>query len=180
MLSARVAINAHAAVDSDWGGDSTHRKSVSGLAIRIAGGTILYKTKFQACVALSSTEAEFTAACDAGRSILYVRSILDEINMPQESATPLYIDNNGALLMGNAQQPTRRTKHMDLKKFALLDWVECDLLIMRRITSSDNFVDPLTKPMGKELHARHCEYLLGKRIPKYVYAYLDTNTICKS
>ena len=165
----------HGAVDSDWGGDSTHRKSVSGLAIRIAGGTILYKTKFQNCIALSSTEAEFTAACDAGRSILYVRSILDEINMPQDSATPLFIDNNGALLMGNAQQPTRRTKHMDLKNFALLDWIERNLLILRRIASPDNFVDPLTKPMGKEMHLRHSEYLLGKRMPQYVYRYLKTS-----
>ena len=163
----------HGAVDSDWGGDSTHRKSVSGLALRIAGGTILYKTKFQACVALSSTEAEFTAACDAGRSILYVRSILDEINMPQDAATSLYIDNNGALLMGNAQQPTRRTKHMDLKKFALQDWVERDLLILKRINTSDSFTDPLTKPMGKELHARHNEYLLGKIIPLFASVHSD-------
>lgn len=163
----------HGAVDSDWGGDSTYRKFVSGIALRLAGGTILYKTKFQDCVALSSTEAEFTAACDAGRSILYVRSILDEINVSQDSATALYIDNNGALLMGNAQQPTRRTKHMDLKKFALLDWVERDLLILKRIKTTDNYTDPLTKPMGKELHNRHNEYLLGKCIPQFAYASLS-------
>ena len=147
--------NLHGAVDSDWGGDSSHRKSVSGIALRIAGGTVLYKTKYQDCIAMSSTEAEFTAACDAARSILYVRFILDEINLPQDKATPLYIDNNGALLMANAQQPTRRTKHMDLKHFALLDWVERDLLILRRIKSSDNFTDSLTKPVGKELHYPH-------------------------
>ena len=95
--------------------------------------------------------------------------------MPQDSATPLFIDNNGALFMGNAQQPTRRTKHMDLKNFALLDWIERNLLILRRIASPDNFVDPLTKPMGKEMHLRHSEYLLGKRMPQYVYRYLETS-----
>ena len=58
---------------------------------------------------MSSTESEFTVACDAAKAIIYVRSILDEINIPQNQATPLYIDNNGALMMGNAQQPTRRT-----------------------------------------------------------------------
>ena len=52
---------------------------------------------------MTSTEAEFTAACDAGKAILYVRSILDEIGIPQDKATALYIDNNGALMMGNAQ-----------------------------------------------------------------------------
>ena len=56
---------------------------------------------------MSSTETEFTAACDAGKAILYIRSILDDINIPQEEATTLFIDNNGALLTANAQQPTR-------------------------------------------------------------------------
>ena len=93
----------HAAVDSDWGGDTTHRKSVTGIAIRLAGGTIVFKTKYQDVVALSSIEAEFTAACDVARSILYVRSILDEVGESQQHATAMYIDNNGALLMGNAQ-----------------------------------------------------------------------------
>ena len=69
--------------------------------------------------------------------------------------------------MANAQQPTRCTKHMDLKKFALLDWVERDLLILHRIHTSNDFADSLTKPVGKEMHYRHNEYLLGKIIPKY-------------
>jgi hypothetical protein len=50
--------------------------------------------------------------------------------MPQDAATILFIDNNGALMMGNAQQPTRRTRHLDLKKFAILDWIQRDLMVM--------------------------------------------------
>ena len=107
----------HGLVDSDWGGDSNHRRSVTGIIIKYAGGTIYFKTKFQETIAMSSTEAEFTAACDAGKAILYVRSILNEIGVDQNEATTLFIDNNGALLMGNAQQPTRRTRHMDIKHF---------------------------------------------------------------
>ena len=42
----------HGAVDSDRGDDTNHRRSVIGL--RLAGGTVLYKTK----------EAEFSTACD--------------------------------------------------------------------------------------------------------------------
>jgi len=65
--------------------------------------------------------------------ILYFRSILHDLNYPQTHATILYEDNNGALLMANAQQPTRRTRHMDIKTFALLDWVEQDLLLLQTI-----------------------------------------------
>ena len=157
----------HAAVDADWAGDTTHRKSVTGITLRLAGGTILYKSKYQQTIATSSTEAEFTAACDAGKAILYVRSILDEINLPQHAATTLFIDNNGALMMGNAQQPTRRTRHMDIKKFVLIDWIEHDLLLMKRITTNDNYSNTMTKQVGRVLHYRHFDYILGKIKPRY-------------
>ena len=154
-------------VDSDWAGDTKHRKSVTGIVLKLAGGAILYKSKCQETIALSSTEAEFAAACEAGKSILYVRSILDEINIPQENATVLHIDNNGALLMGNAQQPTRRTKHVDIKKFALLDWIQHDLLIMQRINTTDNCADSMTKSLGRILHYRHFDYVMGHIKPTY-------------
>ena len=156
-----------AMVDSDWAGDSQHRKSVTGMVLKIANGAILYKTKYQETVALSSTEAEFAAACEAGKSILYVRSILDEINVAQHEATTLHIDNNGALLMGNAQQPTRRTKHVEVKKFAILDWVQHDLMIMKRVATVDNAADALTKSLGRVLFYRHFDYIMGNHKPKY-------------
>ena len=87
-------------VDATWANDSSHRLSVTGIALMIAGGCVYYKTRFQATIALSSTESEFAAACDAGKAILYVRSILDEINMPQHEATVLSIDNRGCPLDG--------------------------------------------------------------------------------
>ena len=161
----------HGAADSDWAGDTNHRKSITGYIIKYAGGTIYYKTKFQDTIAMSSTKAEFTAACDAAKAILYIRSILDEINVPQDEATTLFIDNNGALLMANAQQPTRRTCHMDIKHFALLDWVERDLVILKRISTSDNYADPMTKSLGRQLYYRHNDYILGKIIPPYTAAY---------
>ena len=154
-------------VDSDWAGDTSHRKSVSGIVLKLAGGTIFYKTKYQDTIALPSTEAEFAAACEAGKSILYVRSILNELNLPQHEATVLHIDNNGALLMGNAQQPTRQTKHVDIKKFALLDWVEHDMMIMKRIKTSDNGADGMTKSLGRQLHYRHFDYIMGYHKPNY-------------
>ena len=158
----------HGAVDSDWAADTTHRRSVTGLVLRLAGGTILYKTKYQDTVALSTTEAEFSAACDAGKAILYVRSILDEIGLPQKEATTLFIDNNGALMMANAQQPTRRTRHIEIKKFAILDWVQRDLMLLQRISTSDNCSDGLTKQNGRQLFYRHFDYILGKIKPEYV------------
>ena len=57
-------------VDLDWAGDVLHRKSVTGIALKVAGRCALYKTKYQDTIALSSTEAEFAAACEAGKSLM--------------------------------------------------------------------------------------------------------------
>ena len=43
----------HAAIDSDWGGSTRNRKSVTCMIIRIAGGTVVYETKYQDAVSLS-------------------------------------------------------------------------------------------------------------------------------
>ena len=69
--------------------------------------------------------------------------------------------------MANAQQSTRRTKHVDVKKFALLDWVEQDLVIMKRVKTSDNAADGLTKSLGRILHYRHFDYIMGHHKQQY-------------
>ena len=104
---------------SDYANDTSRKRSVSGISIKIAGGAVFYKTKFQSTVALSSTEAEFIAACEAAKGILYIRFILNDVNIQQDEATTLYEDNQGALLMATYGHSTKQTHHMDTKHFAL-------------------------------------------------------------
>ena len=98
--------------DSDWATCVKTRRSFTGICIQLAGDTIAYKTKFQPTVALSSTEAEFMAACDVGRMSLFVRSILWDLDIPQEATTIAYEDNDGYTAMANAQKPTTRMRHI--------------------------------------------------------------------
>ncbi len=114
-----AATTAVAYGDSDWATCVKTRQSFSGICIQLAGGTITYKTKFQPTVALSSTKAKFMAACDVGRMCLFVRSILWDLDIPQEAATVAYEDNDGCTLMANAHKPTPRTRHIDINFFAL-------------------------------------------------------------
>ena len=166
-------------VDSDHASDASHRKSVTGFHVKLAGGTVLYKTKYQNIVAQSSTEAEFIAAAKAGRYILYLRTIMDEIGLPQHHATVLHEDNQGALLMAKAGQPTKRTKHINTHYFALQSWVERNLLAFKRISTSDNSADAMTKATARTLLYRHNNHIMGKLIPDYVH-YLQREVHDKS
>ena len=162
--------------DSDWATCVKTRRSFSGICIQLVGGTIAYKTKFQPTVALSSTEAEFMAACDVGRMSLFVRSILWDLDIPQEAATIAYEDNDGCTAMANAQKPTTRTRHIDIKYFVLCEWVECDLIHLERIDTSINIADHLTKPLSRILFHRHADFLLGHVPPKYSPVYQQAIT----
>ena len=154
--------------NTDWTGYSINRKSITRIVIMLAGSTILCKSRFQDTIALSSTEAEFIAAVEAGKYILYLRSILNDIGIPQNDATILYEDNQGSLLMASAQQPTKRTRHIDINNFVLQDWCETDIIAMKRINAKDNCSDTLTKATPRTLFYRHMEYILGKIILEYI------------
>ena len=155
-------------IDSDWAADKTHHRSVTGFVYILAGATFLYKTRFQQTVAMSSTEAEFVAALDAGKMALYLLTLLDDLHIPQKHATLLYEDNMGAYKMVSAGQPTPRTCHIDIWYFALLDWVETDLLDIQHISTMLNSADILTKNTTRILFHQHADVLMGKMRPHYL------------
>ena len=70
--------------------------------------------------ALSSTEAEFVNMANIGRAVLYIRWILEELGLIQKDPTPIYANNHGAIHMANAQKPTCRTRHVEMKHFVIL------------------------------------------------------------
>ena len=115
----------------------------------LAGEVIAYKSKYQATVALSSTEAGFTAAAEARKMILYLWLILQELGFPQYQPTTLFIDNQGALFMANAKQPTQQTHHMDTKAFAIQDWIQEEQMILQPIKTQNNVSNHFTKALGR-------------------------------
>jgi hypothetical protein len=151
----------HAYSDSDWAMDIRHRRSISGIVAKLAGGAVAWKCRVQPTVALSTTEAEFLAAGDAGRLTLYLRSVLADLQFPQASATIIFEDNRGALFMSQATQPTRHTRHIDIRHFALLNWVEQDLIVLKAIDTTVNPADLFTKQVPRILFHRHYDNISG-------------------
>ncbi len=107
------------------------------------------------------------AACDTGKTILYIRSILWDLDIPQEAATILYEDNDGCTAMGNAQKPTTQTCHINIKYFSLCNWVERNLIILDPTDTLINMADHLTKALQPTLYHRHADFLLGHIPPAY-------------
>lgn len=158
----------HGYSDATWGTDRQHRRSVSGIVFLLAGGAIYYRTRIQPTIALSSTEAEASAMADAGKVALYLRSILEEIQMEQIAPTPIRIDNRGALLLSNAQQPSTRTRHIELKEMAFMQWTEEEKLEFVDTRTQYNISDGLSKPLGRIKHYEQHDITMGRRQPHYI------------
>ena len=126
------------------------------------GGAVVYKSKTQLLTAGSSTEAEFIAAHTAAKIAKYLRMILKQLGYEQKQPTPIHIDNMSALqIINNNTSPTERTRHLDIRYYAIQDWREAGDIVMEHIPGVLNPSDDLTKPLGYILHARHCRQIMG-------------------
>jgi hypothetical protein len=101
------------------------------------------------------------AAYDTGKMILFIRSVLWDLSIPQEVAMVLFEDNDGCTAMGNAQKPTSKTRHMDIKYFSLCKWVECNLMLLEHIDTSINMSDHMMKGLQTTLFHCHADFILG-------------------
>ena len=148
-------------VDAAHATDLATRRSVTGLVFSLAGGAIAYKSKLQATVATSSTEAEFIGAVHAAKIAKYLRSVLHELGFEQDGATPLYVDNQAAIAMINEGRPTPRSRHIDIQHFAIQEWRQRGIVEMHHLPGVINNSDQLTKALGWTLHSRHARRSMG-------------------
>jgi hypothetical protein len=110
---------------------------------------------------------------DAGKAALYLRSILEELHLDQLHPTKIAVDNRGARQLTNAQQPTKRTHHIDMRDFCILQWTEEEQILYTDIPSAYNVSDSLSKPTGRIKFYEQMDVLMGRRCPSYVK--LDPN-----
>jgi len=78
--------------DADMARDVDSRKSTSGYLTTFAGGVVSWQSKLQRCVVLSTTEADYIAACEAGKEVKYMKNLLHELGHVQEIYV-LHCDN---------------------------------------------------------------------------------------
>ena len=100
--------------DSDWAGDIDGRRSVTGYCFSLGSGVISWISKKQPTVALSSTEAEYKAACFASCEALWLRRLLGDMGAVQEQPTVLLCDNQSCMAIARNPVFHARTKHIEV------------------------------------------------------------------
>ena len=70
--------------------------------------------------------------------------------------------------MVDAQSPTRRTRHVDIRYFALLEWSASGQIKAEAIPTEVNISDSLTKATGRIKFHQHADIYMGRTPPSYV------------
>jgi hypothetical protein len=135
--------------DADHGGNKDNGRSTGGYLTCVGGGAVDWRSWLQPFVTLSTTEAEFVAAVEAGKEIKWTRSILQEFGYPVDRSSTLFIDNQSALTVSKNPEHHGRMKHLDLKYYWLRDEVEAGTISPVYIPTTDQLADILTKALPR-------------------------------
>jgi len=148
--------NVHGFVDADWAADANDRKSVTGYIFKIESGAVSWKSTKQPTVSLSSTEAEYIAMGAAVQEGIYLKQLLTELKIDEQSIK-ICVDNTSAIALAKSDGFRPRTKHIDIKNHFLREAVENKLIDFEYVNTKWNVADMLTKGMTGELLMRHRE-----------------------
>lgn len=163
-LSAQGEVKLTCFVDSDWA-NSEDRKSVSGLVMKFGDSVVGWRSRKQSLIALSSTEAEFSALSDACRELEFYVCLVKEIC--EEDCLPVVVheDNQPCLKLAETGQFKARTKHLDIRFQNVCQSVREGLVALKYCPSTKNLADGFTKPLTFQKHEEFCEGLcMGKAL----------------
>ena len=66
-------------VDADMAGDKDNRRSSTWYVFTVGGTTVSWISKLQQVVALSTTEAEYVAATEASKEMIWLHRFMEEL-----------------------------------------------------------------------------------------------------
>ena len=132
-------------VDSDWAGCSKTRKSTSGSIAQVLGCDVIHTSRTQATVALSSGEAELYAIGQGTSEALFLKSLILEAEFAKRVNMIVYTDSTAGRSMAIRFGAGKKTKHVELRYFYMQDLVRSGVLIVRKVHTSANPADVLTK-----------------------------------
>jgi len=102
-------------LNSDYAGNKEDIRSIMGWLVFFMGLLIAWRSKSQAHITLSSTEAESVAVTDLCCESLFCKKILEFIGVKIEYSFLVEVDNQGAVFLAKNEYTSSWTKHIDRK-----------------------------------------------------------------
>lgn len=136
--------------DSDFAGESKTRRSTSGYILKFGNCPVVWGSKKQTTVALSTAEAEFVAACQTTVNLIWGCSLIQQLLKTKLEPPTLYIDNQSAISWINNGQFESKSKHIDVKYKFIFEGARQNKIIPKYINTIDQQADIFTKPLARK------------------------------
>jgi hypothetical protein len=106
--------------------------------------------KKQPVVALSTTEAEYIAAALCACQCVWLRRVLEKIEVEEKTATVIMCDNSSTIQLSKNPVFHGKSKHIDVKFHFLRDLVNDGVIKLIYCASENQIADIMTKPLKLE------------------------------
>jgi hypothetical protein len=134
------------------------RKSVSGYVFMIGPCTVMWKTRKQATVAKSTTEAEYIALSGAVSEAIWLKNLLKELGFQFESIT-IKEDNIGCISLATKAIVKSKVKHIDITQHFIREKVDNGLVKIEYVPTADQLADGMTKALPRDTFYKHLNVL---------------------
>ena len=140
-------VSTHCFVDSDHAGDKVTRRSQTGILIFLNPAPIIWYSKRQNTVEMSTFGSKFIAMKTAVEQVESLQYKLRMFGVPLEGPTNVFCDNKA--VFKNASQPdsTLKKKHMLICYHRCREAVACQTIRIAKEGMLTNLSDLLTKPL---------------------------------
>ncbi|MBW0506580.1 hypothetical protein O181_046295 [Austropuccinia psidii MF-1] len=140
--------------NADWGNSRATRRSVTGILAFFSGNLVLWKTRKQPSVSISTAEAEYKALCDLVSELLWLRQWSRECHLlPLNSATPVHEDNQSCINTANGDYNlnNKRMKHVDIQLHFIKEAVKGSIIDLIYTPTSLILANFLTKSVCRPI-----------------------------
>ena len=109
---------------------------------------IIFKSKYQQSVTLSTAKAEYMALSLCVQEVLWLNNLLTEVKVQLRYPVKIYEDNQSAIALANDDRYQSRAKHIDIRHHFVRQHVKLNNITLEYIESRKQLVDFLTKPLS--------------------------------
>ena len=131
--------------------------SRTGFYITYTGCPILWRSKVQSLIALSSTEAEYIALFTTLREVIAIIRLLEDLKsqgFPIHGSTPLikcktFEDNMSCTSLATNHKTRPHTKYLCIKLHHFHSYVVNKIISIEYVSTNDQIADIFTKPLAR-------------------------------
>jgi hypothetical protein len=164
-------------VDADFAGgwrpedptDNRNLLSRAGFIIMFCGCAIIWVSKLESVIALSTAESEYIALSMAMRQVLPMIEFMKEVNVYfkiEDLPSPkvycrVFEDNESCISIATNNRFSPRTKYIALKYHHFRGHVKDGTIKIQHVSTEDQLADMLTKPLELSSLARNRKGIMG-------------------